>query len=156
MKKLCVLLSLMLLFLCSCNKTDTNKSYDNFCTLKITCEDVLIHEAATEALLNELPKGGIIFNGNVGFDAGESAFDVIKRIAISQKIHLDFSKAPASETYYIKGISNLYEKDFGEFSGWLYAVNGESPTVSANQFKVSDGDEIIFYYSCDMLESIGS
>lgn len=35
-------------------------------------------------------------------------------------------------------------------SGWVYQVNGTAPSVGANVYEVSDGDEVVFYWSESM------
>ena len=51
---------------------------------------------------------------------------------------------------YIEGINNVYEMDFGKSSGWIYFVNGESPSVGSESYVLSDGDEIEWHYTCNM------
>lgn len=34
-------------------------------------------------------------------------------------------------------------------SGWIYKVNGTAPNRGASAYKVSDGDAISWYYTCD-------
>ena len=35
---------------------------------------------------------------------------------------------------------------FGGWDGWLYSVNNESPWVGAHDFKISENDQLLFYY----------
>ncbi|MGM9626294.1 MAG: DUF4430 domain-containing protein [Eubacteriales bacterium] len=44
----------------------------------------------------------------------------------------------------------LYEFDFGDLSGWIYKVNGETPSVGCGDYVLSDGDEIAWLYTCDL------
>lgn len=50
---------------------------------------------------------------------------------------------------YIEGINNIFEMDFGKASGWIYTVNGESPSVGCANYKLSDGDETEWHYTCE-------
>lgn len=43
----------------------------------------------------------------------------------------------------------LSQKDRGEYSGWMYAVNGSIPGVVMSQYFLSDGDSIQFFYTDD-------
>lgn len=43
----------------------------------------------------------------------------------------------------------LSQKDRGEYSGWMYAVNGSIPNVVMAQYFLSDGDSIHFFYTDD-------
>ena len=53
-------------------------------------------------------------------------------------------------TYYISGIDNLYEFQFGDLSGWMYRVNGETPSVGCGEYALEDGDEIEWLYTCEI------
>ena len=48
-----------------------------------------------------------------------------------------------------KGDTTLAEFDKGENSGWLYKVNGELPHVGLKECAISDGDNIVLYYTED-------
>ena len=51
---------------------------------------------------------------------------------------------------YISGINYLYEFALGDLSGWIYFVNGESPSVSCDQYQLKDGDFVEWLYSCEL------
>ena len=57
-------------------------------------------------------------------------------------------------TAYIEGINNIYEFSCGELSGWMYCVNGEYPNVGCSDYKIKDGDNIEWYYTCDLGEDL--
>ena len=54
------------------------------------------------------------------------------------------------QTTYIEGLGNLYEKDCGARSGWMFAVNGVFPNYGASDCTVQDGDSIRWLYTCDL------
>lgn len=170
MKKLCIfILTLTLLLLGGCAKNSGNAllpeaqndkifttvgTYDYICTLEIRCDEALASSALSDEKRALLPENGeIIGLCEVGFNAGESVFNILTRTIQERKLHLDFSETPAYNSAYIKGISNLYELDCGEFSGWLYTVNGKSPDVGYSQYKPEHGDSISFVYTCDWREA---
>ena len=41
------------------------------------------------------------------------------------------------------------EKDNGENSGWMYAINDEEPGVGVDLYFLEDGDELVLFYSDD-------
>lgn len=47
---------------------------------------------------------------------------------------------------YVKSINGLKELDYGKQSGWKYSVNGEVPMVACGKYKLSDGDDVRWYY----------
>lgn len=71
-------------------------------------------------------------------------------------------KAIKNSGYSIKGLEKGYVSsikapdgtELGEYtngakSGWMYSVNGKSPTVGINDYKIKSGDKIKVYYSDD-------
>ena len=46
----------------------------------------------------------------------------------------------------------LGEFDKGKNSGWLYEVNNKQPDVGIKNYRLKDGDEILFYYTEDWTE----
>ena len=43
-----------------------------------------------------------------------------------------------------------YEYDFGDLSGWVYHVNGISPSRGCGDYVLSDGDRIEWLYTCEL------
>ena len=117
----------------------------------IKCDAIFENSTdANKEKIANLPKDGVIFpETKVVYYAGESVFNVLKRELKKKKIHFDFVNSPMYNTAYIKGISNLYEQDFGDRSGWLYAVNGKFPSYGCSQYTVNPGDKIEFLYTCN-------
>lgn len=62
----------------------------------------------------------------------------------------------SGDSTYVEGINNIYEFDFGDLSGWMYFVNGESPSVSCGEYVLSDTDEIKWLYTCDIGKDLES
>lgn len=122
------------------------------CSLSVTCESLLDNlDKLKEEKRPLVPSDGIIFKTQtVEFSEGESVFDVMLREMKDSKIHFEFVKTPLYDSVYIEGIGNLYEFDCGRHSGWMYRVNGESPTYGCSHYIVKNGDKIEFYYNCDI------
>ena len=57
---------------------------------------------------------------------------------------------------YLQGINNLYEKDCGQWSGWMYEVNGWYPNYGCSRYQVQDGDNIEWHYTCDLGRDLGA
>ncbi len=123
------------------------------CTLSVRCDAVLDNMDMLKPGKAELiPEGGIIFSQRqVSFSEGESVFDVLLRELRNSKIHFEFVSTPMYNSIYIEGIGNLYEFDCGDYSGWLYTVNGVQPTYGCSQYMIENGDKIEFIYSCNLL-----
>ncbi len=134
------------------NEVEDTKDNVFKCTLSVRCDNVFKNITELDKdKVDILPQGGIIYpKTEVIFYTGESVFNVLTRELKKNRIHIDFANTPMYNTIYIKGISNLYERDCGELSGWIYAVNGKVPGYGCSQYILSDGDEIEFMYTCDL------
>lgn len=88
--------------------------------------------------------GTILPETSLDIEEGETVYDVLVEACRMHGIHLENNGGAA---VYISGINNLYEFDFGDLSGWIYHVNGESPSVGCDAYVLSDGDEIQWLYS---------
>ena len=104
--------------------------------------------AGKEAIVPE--NGWMLGTVSVELQEGDTVFDVLQRVTRQYGIALEFSVSPVYNTAYIEGIGNLYERDCGTGSGWLYAVNGSFPSVGCSDCTVSDGDSIAWLYTCEM------
>lgn len=159
-----MILVLVLSMLCGCGKTntadvaDTNGDGKLTCTLEIRCDTLL---GSLDKLQPEkvslVPKDGIILAVNEAeFNGGESVFDVFREALREEKIHFEYVDASAYDSVYIEGIGNLYEYDCGPQSGWMYSVNGVYPGLGCSTYTLSDGDVIVFSYTCDLGADLGA
>lgn len=158
---LCIFL-LSLLWGCSSRTPvsvpDTNQDGKLTCTLEIRCDTLLAH-------LQELPEGKAALvppNGQIlaatelSFQAGDTVFDVFRRVLREKKIHFEYVDATVYDSVYIQGIGNLYEFDCGPQSGWIYTVNGVHLGIGCSSYTLSDGDAIVFSYTCDLGADLGA
>lgn len=117
------------------NDTDTIGSV----TISIRCDVIKNKDKSF------IPKNGIILDETeVDIQKGDSVYDVLAEACKENKILFSANMG------YIEGISNIYEMDFGKSSGWIYFVNGESPSVGCGSYEPADGDEIEWHYTCEM------
>ena len=75
-------------------------------------------------------------------------YDILVRAARENSLHLEHSGPDGME--YIVAIGNLYEQQYGALSGWVYYVNGLSPSVGCGEYIPQDGDVIEFHYTLDL------
>ena len=130
------------------------------CTVSISCE-VLLEEENYNNLKSEkrefVPDDGWILNPvEISFAEGDTAFDVLQKAVRDNKIHMEFTETPAYKSTYIEGINNLYEFDCGKLSGWMFSVNGEFPNYGCSSYKLQDGDEVSWVYTCDLGADVGN
>lgn len=127
------------------------KKYDNTCTFVIECKTILDNkDKLKKGLEKYVPDDAVIFSKTVGFDSGESVYDVLRRICDENSIQMEASYTPAFNSYYVEGINNLYEFDCGQGSGWMYSVNGVFPNYGCSSYKPANNDEIAFRYTCEL------
>lgn len=84
---------------------------------------------------------------------GDTVFDLLVTARDEYGIHMEYSGGEKTE--YIEGINNLYERDGGRWSGWMYSVNGEYPDTGCGQYKLKDGDIVEWNYTCDLGLDLG-
>ena len=126
------------------------KKYDNTCTFVIECKTILNNkDKLKKGLEKYVPDDAVIFSGTVGFDSGESVYDILRRICDENSIQMEASYTPTFSSYYVEGINNLYEFDCGKRSGWMYSVNGVFPNYGCSSYKPVNNDEIAFRYTCE-------
>ncbi len=152
--------------------TTTKKQAETVtCTIEIECKTILNNLANLRPEKKAfLPKDGYILKETtVSVAKGSTVFDVLKLVCKNNTcpeecsycrksgIQLEYVYTPGYDSEYIRGIHQLYEKDCGTQSGWMYSVNGDFPNYGVNKYTVMDGDDIKLRYTCNGLgEDIGA
>lgn len=103
-------------------------------------------DSSNQALINVEIKGydNKDISGSVEFTDGMTAFHALQMLTGSKNIDLDYSGS--GSTAYVKSINGQSAGDKSAQSGWIYKVNGKSPSVSAGSFKLQDGDTLVWMY----------
>lgn len=113
-------------------------------TLTIRCDTI-----AEISDSDIVPADGIILaETEFSISDNESVFDLLCEAARAYKIHVD--STGAGGMVYVSGISNIYEFDFGDLSGWVYRVNGEAPSVGCGEYVLHDNDTVEWLYTRDL------
>lgn len=138
-------------------KPETTIKKQNTCTFVIECKTILNNmDNLKENKKEFLPADGVILKKTTAtFEDGETVFDVLKRVCKENSIQMESSYTPGYDNYYIEGIAQIYEKDCGTKSGWMYSVNGNFPNYGCSDYIIKNGDEIKFLYTCDLGADIG-
>ena len=116
---------------------DTDQK-EQTCSVEVTCANVLDHKDDLESIY-EIPSKGEIYSGDVEVEEDETAMTILEKTGVT----ID------KKDGYVQGIDGLYAGDCGDYSGWMYQVNGKTPDVGADEYKVNEGDEVQWYYVCD-------
>ena len=133
-------------------ESETSTTTSSTCTISISCATILNNmDDLTEGKETLVPANGVILGTTtVELEDGDTVFDVLSRVVRNNGIHMEYVNTPAYNSAYIEGIANLYEKDCGSGSGWMYCVNGWYPDYGCSQYDVNDGDVINWNYTCDL------
>lgn len=129
-------------------KTETVYS----CTISISCSTILNNiENCKANKVDIIPQDGWILKPlKVEFTEGETVFDVLQRTCRENNIQMESSFNPIYSSAYIEGIANIYEFDVGQLSGWQYSVDGDFPNFGCSLYKLKDGQNIKWLYTCNM------
>ena len=138
--------------------TDPKNKEKKKCKISINCSTILENmDDLAEGKSEFVPSNGwILKSTEVAIKEGDTVFDILKRVCRDKGIHMEASNSPTYGTSYVEGINQLYEMDCGELSGWMFKVNGWSPNYGAGRYKVQDGDEISWVYTCNLGEDVGN
>lgn len=151
-------------------RPETTTAAKKYCTISINCAKLMENEDKLKSGKKSfVPSNGeILKTVTVEFEDGETAFDVLCRVCQthscadncqycrSSGIQLEYEYTPGFNNYYIEGIHQIYEKDCGSKSGWMYRINGIFPNYGCSEYTLEDGDKIEFIYTCDLGEDIGA
>lgn len=110
-------------------------------SMTIRCDTVIGKSDA-----DHIPADGIILDTTeFPIAEGDTVYDILTEAAKQYNIQLQTNAGS-----YIAGIGYLYEYDFGDLSGWIYHVNGDSPFVMCSDYTLKDGDRIEWLYTCEL------
>ena len=141
----------------SASQPEPPTSKDLTCTISISCSTILSNMDKCEESKKEwVPDNGVILSATtVTFTEGESVYDVLQRVCRDNGIQMESSRSPEYNSAYVEGIANIYEKNVGSTSGWMYKVNGWFPNYGCSSYTLSQGDVICWVYTCNLGDDVG-
>ena len=121
--------------------------------LTVRCDEALEHvgQMNVELLASGLlPSDGVILaRTEYVLREGDSVYEILDRAMRHNRIPTEYVYSSDGGVY-VKGMGHLYEYDCGPLSGWSFSVNGEPAQSSCNRLELSDGDEIVWSYTCSL------
>lgn len=104
------------------------------------------------------PNGVILPRTEYVLREGDTVFDILDRAVRYNRIQMEYqgSNQNSFGSVYIRGINYLYEFSCGPLSGWMYRVDGEYPNYGCSKYKLKDGQEIEWVYTCDLGNDVGA
>ena len=130
--------------------------------ISIRCDTILDNlDKLDESLRSDeyVPKDGVILpRTEYVLREGDTVFDILDRAVRYNRIQMEFQGSDQNSfgSVYIRGINYLYEFSCGELSGWMYKVDGEYPNYGCSKYKLKDGQEIEWVYTCDLGNDVGA
>ncbi len=121
-------------------------------SISIRCDTVLGKSDSSH-----IPKDGIILDTTeLEITENQTVYDLLTDAAKAYNIQVENSgvNGQNSSMAYIRGINYIYEFDFGDLSGWMYKVNGQTPSVGCGEYVLSPGDKVEWLYTCDLGKDI--
>ena len=113
-------------------------------TLSVRCDTV-----AGLAADGTTPADGVILpRTEMPLYDGDTVYDVLQRAGL--RIDHRGGKTDA----YVAGINDLREQQYGDLSGWMFFVNGKSPSVGCGSYVLRDADVVEWLYSVRMGEDL--
>lgn len=84
--------------------------------------------------------GNTMMSGTLTVDKGTSVYTVLTQLASQNGLSVSGTKI------YVKGIGDLFEKQHGSLSGWIYSVNGVYPNKSCGYYYLENNDSVVWRY----------
>ena len=127
--------------------TATTSKKEITCTLTIECKAILSNmDDLKPGHEKYVPSNGYILNNyTCAVNPGDTVFDVLEKACDDNSIIL--TSHSSGYGVYVSGINNLDEFDCGSQSGWKYKVNGVDANRSCGYYKLTGGENIVFYYT---------
>jgi len=112
------------------------------CVLSVDCSTILDNMSSLKKGKEELVGDGTLFPAaSIPYVEGDTVFDLTLRALGSQ---LDYTSLK-----YVRGIKQIYEKNCGSQSGWIYFVNGQKLGVSSAACVLKPGDIVEWKFTCN-------
>lgn len=130
------------------SSTQTTTSKYITCTVTVECSSILNNmDSLKDGHQSYVPSDGyMIKNYSVTVSNGSSVYDAVKTACDEQGVYMN--STGSSYGKYVVGFNNIDEKDCGKQSGWLYKVNNVTPSKSCDKYILSNGDNVVFTYTC--------
>jgi hypothetical protein len=68
----------------------------------------------------------------------------------SRKGKFDYKIKTTEWGPFVKCVAGKCEESEGEFSGWMYQVNGKTPSIGAHEYVVKEYDEVMWFFAKNM------
>lgn len=110
-----------------------------------------------DSVASVIPDDGYILpKTEVILEKGDTVLSALLRTTREKKIHTSYQGQTSYGTAYVEALGNLFEKDCGKKSGWMYYVNSKYPNYGCSAYKLKGGEDIVWIYTCNNGKDIGA
>ncbi|NBD23680.1 DUF4430 domain-containing protein [Paenibacillus sp. T1] len=103
-----------------------------------------------------IDKGYVIAPESLELQSGDTVWTVLQRELNAKGIPFAFEFNAQYDSVYVQSIDGDGEFDHGQYSGWMYNVNGTYPNYGASKYLLHDGDSIQWRYTTNLGKDIGA
>lgn len=135
----------LVLALAGCGGTATAPQTDEQTTAEGSAEAQDAH-ISVAVIVDGSAADGDVIEATVDLPEGANAFDALMMAGV------EVESQDSDYGIYVSSVNGLAAGANGEYSGWLYAVNGEDGMVAADECLLADGDEVRWYYITEFSE----
>lgn len=150
-RRILAIMTMLCLILTGCTGVGSNgKEEKCSVTISIRCDTAVANGMnQQDKWKGVIPDDGCILPDTVvEMPENSTALDALCVARDEYGIQMEYSGG--KKTAYIEGIGNLYERDGGRWSGWMYSVNDQYPDVGCGEYILKDGDHLKWDYTCDL------
>jgi len=109
-------------------------------TIEIRCDTV------ADSKNEYIPEDGTILPlTEFGIAEGDTVYDILVEAVRRSGIHME-----TTGSAYINSLNHLYERQYGDLSGWVFHVNGISSSVGCAEYVLQPGDYICWNYTTEI------
>lgn len=138
-------------------KSTETKTEDEYITvtIQIRCDN-LVGNVEDKSIASYVPSSGVIL-GKTKYRCKKdsSVYDVLYAVCRNNNIQIESQYTPVYDSQYVEALNHIYEFDGGPESGWMYRVNGNYPDYGCSSYKLKDGDNIVWAYTCNLGKDLG-
>lgn len=123
---------------------ESNKENNEEISTPSEIEDPAVEDETITVQIEVIGINETMMNGRLKVEKNSNAYTILKTLATQKNIRI--STSGYGSMVYVRGIGDLFEKQHGSGSGWMYEVNDISPNIGAGSYQLKDGDHVVWYY----------
>lgn len=112
--------------------------------LTVDCTNVIGKENLTTSAV--IGDGKWLTSKAIVMPSGSSVYDVLLYAQLAG-YGINFTENNSITNGYIVSINNLFQKECGKWSGWMYKVDGKTPGVGSKDYIVENGNNITWFFT---------